>query len=83
VRICRIEHLRDLKQFFGTTFKIKPITSSTPSTATTTDEMEVDPDNEDAIAAGRRLDKVLGAEKEEFVLSCVGTGFVNTNRRAG
>ncbi|GAA5846524.1 hypothetical protein JCM5353_008481 [Sporobolomyces roseus] len=78
-----IEHLRDLKQFFGTTFKIKPITSSTPSTATTTDEMEVDPDNEDAVAAGRRLDKVLGVEKEEFVLSCVGTGFVNTNRRAG
>jgi len=45
--------------------------------------MEVDPDNEDAVAAGRRLDKVLGVEKEEFVLSCVGTGFVNTNRRAG
>lgn len=72
-----------MKQFFGTTFKIKPITSSTPSAATTTDEMEVDPDNEDAVAAGRRLDKVLGVEKEEFVLSCVGTGFVNTNRRAG
>ena len=79
----RIEHLRDLKQFFGTTFKIKPITASTPSTVTTTDEMEVDPDNADDVAAGQRLDKVLGGPKEEYVLSCVGTGFVNTNRRAG
>lgn len=78
-----IEHLRDLKQFFGTTFKIKPITSSTPSTAATADEMEVDPDNEEDVAAGQRLDKVLGGAKEEYVLSCVGTGFVNTNRRAG
>lgn len=78
-----IEHLRDLKQFFGTTFKIKPVTLSTPSTATTTDEMEVDPDNEEDVEAGKRLDKVLGGAKEEYVLSCVGTGFVNTNRRAG
>ncbi|GAA5936137.1 rRNA-processing endoribonuclease [Sporobolomyces koalae] len=78
-----IEHLRDLKQFFGTTFKIKPITASTPSTATTTDEMEVEPDTEEAVSAGKRLDEVLGAHKEEYVLSCVGTGFVNTNRRAG
>jgi uncharacterized protein YqfA (UPF0365 family) len=45
--------------------------------------MEVDPDNEEDVAAGQRLDKVLGGAKEEYVLSCVGTGFVNTNRRAG
>ncbi|GAA5932498.1 hypothetical protein JCM1841_000229 [Sporobolomyces salmonicolor] len=66
-----IEHLRDLKAFFGTTFKIKPVV---PVFAPADDdEMEVE---------------VEGAKKgagaaQELVLSCVGTGFTNTAKRAG
>ncbi|GEM11916.1 RNA 3'-terminal phosphate cyclase-like protein [Rhodotorula toruloides] len=61
-----IAHLRDLKAFFGTTFKIKPV-ASLPSTAA---------DAADEGGGG-------GKERDEYVLSCVGTGFVNTARRAG
>ncbi|BGP12016.1 hypothetical protein JCM10049v2_007936 [Rhodotorula toruloides] len=67
-----IAHLRDLKAFFGTTFKIKPV-PSLPSSATA--DAAADDDAEGANG--------LGKEREEYVLSCVGTGFVNTARRAG
>ncbi|BGP36038.1 hypothetical protein JCM10296v2_007890 [Rhodotorula toruloides] len=70
-----IAHLRDLKAFFGTTFKIKPVSSlpSLPSSATAA--AADDDDAEGATDAGK--------DREEYVLSCVGTGFVNTARRAG
>jgi RNA 3'-terminal phosphate cyclase-like protein len=56
-----------LKAFFGTTFKIKPVSPSTSSSA----------DGDETEAQGKER------EREEYVLSCVGTGFVNTARRAG
>ncbi|GAA6063316.1 hypothetical protein JCM10212_005484 [Sporobolomyces blumeae] len=91
-----IEHLRDLKAFFGTTFKIKP-TSSSSSSRTTTRPRPMDDDDEQvgqgrdeeeaeeedgSIEAAQRLDERLGP-REEYVLSAVGIGFVNTARRAG
>lgn len=71
-----IEHLRDLKAFFGTTFKIKEATASRLGELT---------DGADDEALGGKELAVGGKEDEaeEYILSCVGTGFVNTAKRAG
>ncbi|GAA5959911.1 hypothetical protein JCM21900_006001 [Sporobolomyces salmonicolor] len=67
-----IEHLRDLKAFFGTTFKIKPVVPVfAPADDDEMEEVEVGGAKRGAGAA------------QEFVLSCVGTGFTNTAKRAG
>jgi RNA 3'-terminal phosphate cyclase-like protein len=68
-----IEHIRDLKAFFGTTFKIKPVIAALPSAA---DEDDGDVEMGSAAAA-----KAPAAES--YIFSCVGTGFTNTAKRAG
>lgn len=60
---CSVEHLRDLRAFFGTTFKIKAIEAAVFSE---------EGDEDDAPKA---------PAPEEYVLSCVGTGFTNTAKR--
>ncbi|KWU42061.1 18S rRNA biogenesis protein [Rhodotorula sp. JG-1b] len=74
-----IEHLRDLKAFFGTTFKIKD--ASAPSSGAASSRLALtdgaDDDDEAAAIGGKDL------EGEEYILSCVGTGFTNTAKRAG
>lgn len=69
----RVEHLRDLKAFFGTTFKIRPVVRDSPSGE--------EASGEDAAMDSTRFGAAPGSQ--EFVLSCVGTGFTNTARRAG
>lgn len=75
IMLCphRIEHLRDLKAFFGTTFKIRPVVRDSPSGE--------EASGEDAAMNSIRVGAAPGSQ--EFVLSCVGTGFTNTARRAG
>ncbi|GAA6007932.1 rRNA-processing endoribonuclease [Rhodotorula paludigena] len=68
-----IEHLRDLKAFFGTTFKIRPVVRDSPRGE--------EASGEDAAMDSTRNEAAPGSQ--EFVLSCVGTGFTNTARRAG
>ena len=74
-----IEHLRDLKAFFGTTFKIKD--ASAPSSGAASSRLALtdgaDDDDEAAAIGGKDV------EGEEYILSCVGTGFTNTAKRAG
>ncbi|KAM0746230.1 18S rRNA biogenesis protein [Meredithblackwellia eburnea MCA 4105] len=70
-----IQHLRDLKSFFGTTFKIKPFSPSLPNTVNTEEE---DGDDEKGGKLGEGW-----KEQELFILSCVGTGYGNTARRMG
>ncbi|GAA5919700.1 hypothetical protein JCM5296_005644, partial [Sporobolomyces johnsonii] len=69
-----IEHLRDLKAFFGTTFKIKQVV---PVLA------PADDDEMDVEGEGEGAKKGAHGAAQEFVLSCVGTGFTNTAKRAG
>lgn len=71
----RVEHLRDLKAFFGTTFKIKDAVR----TAAAAGAKEGDDDEDAEMASGA----ARAPPPEEYVLSCVGTGFVNTAKRAG
>ncbi|GAA5831617.1 hypothetical protein JCM11251_000770 [Rhodosporidiobolus azoricus] len=77
-----VQHVRDLKVFFGTTFKIRPVTPSLPSaaSATTADGEDEDGDVDMAVAA-RTAPAASG--NEAYIFSCVGTGFVNTAKRAG
>ncbi|TNY22320.1 RNA 3'-terminal phosphate cyclase/enolpyruvate transferase [Rhodotorula diobovata] len=70
-----VEHLRDLKAFFGTTFKIKDAVR----TAAAAGAKEGDDDEDAEMASGA----ARAPPPEEYVLSCVGTGFVNTAKRAG
>lgn len=72
----RIEHLRDLKAFFGTTFKVKDAVRT--AAAAGASEAADDEDEDAAMASASRA-----PPPEEYVLSCVGTGFVNTAKRAG
>lgn len=82
-----MQHLRDLKSFFGTTFKIKDASPPAPTNgfrpagapAVGNDDDEDDEEEEDSEGAAG---KVVQA-KEEYILSCVGTGFTNTAKRAG
>lgn len=82
-----VQHLRDLKSFFGTTFKIKDASPPAPTNgfrpagapAVGNDDDEDDEEEEDSEGAAG---KVVQA-KEEYILSCVGTGFTNTAKRAG
>lgn len=64
-----IQYLRDLKAFFGTTFKIKPV-----AVKVVTNEMQMQVDGED-------VPPPLEAP-EEYILSVVGTGFVNISKRS-
>lgn len=71
-----IQHLRDLKTFFGTTFKIKALAEATA------------PSVEDFVNQDEGDDTVMGMETskgaaipEAFILSCVGTGFTNTAKK--
>lgn len=57
-----VQHLRDLKRFFGTTFKIKPVVGA---------------------GAGAGAGQEEAQQQELYTLSCVGTGYTNTARRAG
>ncbi|GAA5872405.1 hypothetical protein JCM3774_004511 [Rhodotorula dairenensis] len=74
-----IEHLRDLKAFFGTTFKIKDAAAAVPASRLAIDAAG-DVQEETELEAGPNG---AGQTKEEYVLSCVGTGFTNTAKRAG
>ncbi|GAA6025463.1 hypothetical protein JCM8202_003620 [Rhodotorula sphaerocarpa] len=82
-----VQHLRDLKSFFGTTFKIKDASPPAPTNgfrpagapAVGNDDEEEEVVEEDSEGAAG---KVVQA-KEEYILSCVGTGFTNTAKRAG
>ncbi|KDE03633.1 18S rRNA biogenesis protein RCL1 [Microbotryum lychnidis-dioicae p1A1 Lamole] len=73
-----IEHLRDLKAFFGTTFKIKPVTTDIPE-----DEGANEDENEDGSTDVDRVAKRnrRAAPAEQYTLSCVGTGYTNTARK--
>ncbi|GAA5939502.1 hypothetical protein JCM3775_004841 [Rhodotorula graminis] len=71
-----IEHLRDLKAFFGTTFKIKDAVRTAAAAGGATEGADEDEDAEMASVA-------KAPPPEEYVLSCVGTGYVNTAKRAG
>lgn len=71
-----IEHLRDLKAFFGTTFKIKDA-SSAPS-ASSRLALTDGADEDELVGKGGKVEG-----EEEYILSCVGTGFTNTAKRAG
>ncbi|SCV67296.1 BQ2448_5942 [Microbotryum intermedium] len=68
-----IEHLRDLKAFFGTTFKIKPVAADIPEE----DDNEGGSMDVDRIAKTNRR----AAPAEQYTLSCVGTGYTNTARK--
>ncbi|GAA5919218.1 hypothetical protein JCM6882_002781 [Rhodosporidiobolus microsporus] len=70
-----VQHVRDLKSFFGTTFKIRAITAAASPAAGDEEGGDVDMDG-----VGSKSD---AAPSEAYVFSCVGTGFVNTARRAG
>ena len=70
-----IEHLRDLKSFFGTTFKIKPAASAASSATAAPELSEM---GEAAAVLGAKA-----AAAEEYILSCVGTGFTNTAKKTG
>ncbi|GAA6030562.1 hypothetical protein JCM8097_006209 [Rhodosporidiobolus ruineniae] len=72
-----IEHLRDLKAFFGTTFKIKPVVAAPPP-ASGEDDGEEDVEMAVANGGGNKAEPA-----EAYVFSCVGTGFTNTAKRAG
>ncbi|GAA5963509.1 hypothetical protein JCM8115_003392 [Rhodotorula mucilaginosa] len=77
-----IEHLRDLKAFFGTTFKIKDAAASASASASASSRLALtDGAGEDEAAAIGGKDSER--EGEEYILSCVGTGFTNTAKRAG
>ncbi|ORY57395.1 RNA 3'-terminal phosphate cyclase/enolpyruvate transferase [Leucosporidium creatinivorum] len=67
-----IEHLRDLKAFFGTTFKIK----AAPPPPSLNDDVEGGSDEGED-------DGPKAPPAEEYILSCVGTGFTNTAKRTG
>lgn len=67
-----VEHLRDLRAFFGTTFKIKPVVSAVAAAAETEDG-----------TGDETMESARAAPAEEYVLSCVGTGFTNTAKRTG
>ncbi|GAA5852130.1 hypothetical protein JCM8547_000168 [Rhodosporidiobolus lusitaniae] len=71
-----IEHIRDLKAFFGTTFKITPVVAALPSTARDEEGEDVDM----SVTGGSGSE---AAPAKAFVFSCVGTGFTNTAKRAG
>lgn len=91
-----IQHLRDLRVFFGTTFKIKPVINATLA-ASTTDfilppphKSATESDEEDSAAEedgdeseDEDVESRLKAMEpaEEFILSCVGTGYTNTARK--
>lgn len=64
LRFRSIQYLRDLKAFFGTTFKIKPVVAAVVGEPAQLESGEA------AIEA-----------PEEYVLSCVGTGFLNISKR--
>lgn len=66
-----IEHLRDLKAFFGTTFKIK----AAPPPPSLSDDVEGGETEEGALEGPK------APKAEEYILSCVGTGFTNTAKR--
>lgn len=69
-----VEHLRDLRTFFGTTFKIKPVVKDqvpASSVQEATAQMDIEEAPRKAPAA------------EEFILSCVGTGYTNTAKKTG
>lgn len=69
-----VEHLRDLRAFFGTTFKIKPVAAAAAGAAPELSEM-----GDKAVGvAGTRAEP-----GEEYVLSCVGTGYTNTAKKTG
>lgn len=81
-RARSIEHLRDLKAFFGTTFKIKDAAASASASASASSRLALtDGAGEDEAAAIGGKDSER--EGEEYILSCVGTGFTNTAKRAG
>lgn len=65
-----IQYLRDLKAFFGTTFKIKPVVVAKVAGS---NEMQMQVDGEAPLPAIEA--------PEEYVLSVVGTGFVNISKR--
>lgn len=67
-----IEHLRDLRAFFGTTFKIKEVIAGGNGVVEAAEEEE----EEDEMMNGPKADKA-----QEFVLSCVGTGYTNVAKR--
>jgi RNA 3'-terminal phosphate cyclase-like protein len=69
-----IEHIRDLKAFFGTTFKIKPVVAALPSATAAEDDGDFEMGTEKAAKA---------PAAEAYIFSCVGTGFTNTAKRAG
>lgn len=85
-----IQHLRDLRAFFGTSFKIKPLpTLSTGVVAPVvallsrriqsesgSDEEEAD---EELESETKHRNEVYAVE--QYVLSCVGTGYTNTARK--
>ncbi|GAA5992612.1 hypothetical protein JCM10908_002687 [Rhodotorula pacifica] len=75
-----IQHLRDLKSFFGTTFKIKDAAAPTPASKLAVDAAAAEDEDSQAGGAGGGAG---GGEREEYILSCVGTGFTNTAKRAG
>lgn len=60
-----IQYLRELKVFFGTTFKIKPFSALAA----------------EGEAKASAVEENGGEATEEYVLSCVGTGFVNISKR--
>ncbi|BGP52346.1 hypothetical protein JCM10450v2_008317 [Rhodotorula kratochvilovae] len=69
-----IEHLRDLKAFFGTTFRVKDAVRTAAALGA----------KEGADAEDAPMPSAGGAAPpQEYVLSCVGTGFTNTAKRAG
>ena len=71
-----IQHLRDLKTFFGTTFKIKALAElSAPSAE---DFVERDEGDDTVMAMGTSKGV---STPEAFILSCVGTGFTNTAKK--
>ncbi|GAA6016668.1 hypothetical protein JCM10207_000142 [Rhodosporidiobolus poonsookiae] len=75
-----IEHIRDLKAFFGTTFKIKPVAARAAAAPEGEDgDVEM---ADGALTVGAKAGTGAGPQ-EMFVFSCVGTGFTNTAKRAG
>ena len=69
-----IEHLRDLRAFFGTTFKIKAVAPAGAGAGA--------PELADVGGAPQALGAKAEAA-EEYILSCVGTGYTNTAKKTG
>lgn len=69
-----IGHLRDLKTFFGTTFKIKALPTASENGRPKAGDFDGDEEELEEEA------KVV-EEPEAYILSCVGTGFTNTAKK--